>query len=340
MDQTRPDNMNSCRHTEAQFTPIAQLKNPHLQTLLPRILRRIVRIKPCWQRLELPDGDFVDLAWSEDPQQAQEKPRAVIFHGLEGSVNSPYAHGLLSALKKQGWLGVVMHFRGCGQSPNRQLQSYHSGDTGDAAYFLQWLQDTYGQVPTAAIGFSLGGNVLACLMGSQGSDCLLDAGVVVSAPLMMEPCSAKLEQGFSRFYQFYLLSQLKKSVRRKMKAYPGLFRITRKQLDSIRRLRDFDDQITSKIHGFTDATDYYRRASGMPLLSGVEKPLLIIHAQDDPFMVPDVIPNPEHLSSSITYQLTRYGGHVGFVGGSLARPVMWLEQRIPQWLSPYLDKTS
>lgn len=76
----------------------------------------------------------------------------------------------------------------------------------------------------------------------------------------------------------------------------------------------------------------------MPLLSGVEKPLLIIHARDDPFMVPDVIPNPEHLSPSITYQLCQYGGHVGFVSGTLTRPVMWLEHRIPQWLSTWLDK--
>ncbi|MEW6484371.1 MULTISPECIES: hydrolase [Tatumella] len=338
MDQTSPDNMNNCRITDEHFTPIAQLKNPHLQTLLPRILRRIVRIKPCWQRLELPDGDFVDLAWSEDPEHARHKPRAVIFHGLEGSINSPYAHGLLSAIKKQGWLGVVMHFRGCGKAPNRMTQSYHSGEIGDASYFLQWLQETYGKVPTAAIGFSLGGNMLACLMGSQGSDCLLDAGVIVSAPLMLEPCSSKLEQGFSRFYQFYLLSQLKKSARRKMKAYPELLSVSPERLKQIHRLRDFDDEVTSKIHGFADATDYYRRASGMPMLSGVEKPLLIIHAQDDPFMVPDVIPNPEHLSPSITYQLSQYGGHVGFVSGTLTRPVMWLEKRIPQWLSTWLDK--
>ncbi len=338
MDQTRPDGMKICRNAAEEFTPIPQLKNPHVQTLLPRILRRIVRIKPYWQRLELPDGDFVDLAWSENPQHALHKSRAVIFHGLEGSVNSPYAHGLLSAFQKRGWLGVVMHFRGCSGESNRKRQNYHSGDFADASYFLRWMKQTMGPVPTAATGFSLGGNMLACMMGSQGQDCLLDAGVIVSAPLMLEPCSSKLEQGFSRFYQFYLLSQMKKSVRRKLKAHPGLLNITPERLSKIHRLREFDDEITSKNHGFIDATDYYRRASGMPLLSGVEKPLLIIHAEDDPFMVPDVIPNPEHLSPSITYQLSKYGGHVGFVTGSLTHPVMWLEQRIPQWLSTWLDK--
>ncbi len=78
----------------------AAFSNCHLQTMLPRLFRRQVKFTPYWQRLELPDGDFVDLAWSEDPAQAKHKPRLVVFHGLEGSLNSPYAHGLVEAAQK------------------------------------------------------------------------------------------------------------------------------------------------------------------------------------------------------------------------------------------------
>lgn len=338
MDQTRPNNLNNCRPTDESFTPIPFLHNPHLQTLLPRILRRWVRIKPFWQRLELPDHDFVDLAWSEDPAHAAHKPRAVIFHGLEGSVNSPYAHGLLAAIKRQGWLGVVMHFRGCSGVPNRLRQSYHSGDIDDASYFLQWLTRTFGSVPTAAIGFSLGGNMLACLMGQQGETCQLDAGVIVSAPLMLEPCSDKLEQGFSRFYQYYLLKQLKKNIGRKIRVNPELLSVTAAELKKMRKLREFDDKVTSEIYNFTDALDYYRQASGMQWLRDVKKPLLIIHAADDPFMTDAVIPRSSQLSATIDYQLSTFGGHVGFISGKWWRPVLWLEQRIPSWLAPHLDK--
>ena len=38
-------------------------------------------------------------------------------------------------------------------------------------------------------------------------------------------------------------------------------------------------------------------------------------------------------------QLTEHGGHVGFIGGTLRRPKMWLETRIPDWLTPWLEKT-
>ncbi|MGP2411437.1 hydrolase [Yersinia sp. 2553 StPb PI] len=320
------------------FRPLAGASNPHLQTLLPRLVRRHVQLQPFWQRLELPDGDFVDLAWSENPELARDKPRVVLFHGLEGNFYSPYAHGLLSAWQAKGWLGVVMHFRGCSGEPNRKSRIYHSGETEDARFFLRWLRERYGQVPTAAVGVSLGGNMLAMYLAEQGQDSLLQAAVVVSAPLMLEPCANRMEQGFSRVYQHYLLGQLKLNATRKLLHYPGSLPLDLAQLKGLRRIRDFDDVITAKIHGFNDAVDYYRRCSALPLLPQITTPLLIIHAKDDPFMTAEVIPDLSELPANIDYQLTEHGGHVGFVSGSLKHPQMWLEQRIPAWLSPYLEQ--
>ncbi|WP_034917547.1 hydrolase [Erwinia sp. 9145] len=330
--------MNFNNVNDDAFRPLPGLSNPHLQTMLPRLVRRRISLMPHWQRLTLPDSDFVDLAWSEDPAQARHKPRVVLFHGLEGSVHSPYAHGLLQAFQARGWLGVVMHFRGCSGEPNRLARIYHSGETEDASYLLQWLRDEWGHVPTAAVGVSLGGNMLAFLMGQQQERCLLDAGVVISAPLMLEPCSVKLEQGFSRVYQRYLLGLLKQNAARKLHAWPGTLPVDLPALKAMKKLREFDDAITARAHGFRDASDYYQRCSALPLLPGVAKPLLIIHAADDPFMTAAVIPPPAMLPATVEYQLTRHGGHVGFVGGTLLKPQMWLEQRVPQWLSTWLDK--
>ncbi|WP_447158873.1 hydrolase [Salmonella enterica] len=191
-----------------EFIPMRGIRNRHLQTMLPRLIRRKVKFNAHWQRLELPDGDFVDLAWSEDPQQAKYKPRLVVFHGLEGSLNSPYAHGLIEAAQKRGWLGVVMHFRGCSGEPNRLNRIYHSGETEDGAWFLRWLQREFGAVPTAAVGYSLGGNMLACLLAKEGRDIPIEAAVIVSAPFVLEACSYHMDKGFSRVYQRYLLNLL------------------------------------------------------------------------------------------------------------------------------------
>lgn len=320
------------------FQPISWAKNPHLQTLLPRIFRKTPKLKPLWQRLNLPDGDFIDLAWSESPSQAANKPRLVIFHGLEGNFRSPYAHGMLQAAKQNGWLGVVMHFRGCSGEPNRAKRIYHSGETEDARYFLNWLREEYGNTPTAAVGYSLGGNMLACYLAEDGEHAALDAAVVVSAPLMLEACSIRMEQGFSKFYQRYLLNGLKRNALRKLVRYPNSLPINLLRLKKLKRIREFDDAITAKIHGFTDATDYYRRCSALPMLPNIKKPVLIIHAKDDPFMAPEVVPDLSLLPENIEYQMTEHGGHVGFVGGTWRKPQLWLEERIPQWLHPYLDK--
>jgi len=337
MSSTRSLELNVQHDNGDDFRPMRGMSNPHLQTMLPRLIRRRLNFTPHWQRLDMPDGDFVDLAWSEDPQTALHKPRLVVFHGLEGSLYSPYAHGLIEAAKKRGWLGVVMHFRGCSGVPNRSERIYHSGEIEDGSYFLSWLNQRYGTVPTAAVGYSLGGNMLACLMAKQGPECTLQAGVVVSAPLMLEQCCYHMEQGFSRFYQHYLLNLLKKNAARKLKSYPGTLPIDLRQLKSLRRIREFDDLITSKIHGFADALDYYRQCSAMPMLPDIRVPTLIIHAKDDPFMDHHVIPDKALLPANIHYQLTQYGGHVGFVGGTLLKPQMWLEKRIPDWLTHYLD---
>ena len=301
MTQIIPSGFEIAAEDSTEFVPMRGVANRHLQTMLPRLIRRKVQFTPHWQRLDLPDGDFLDLAWSEAPDQARHKPRLVVFHGLEGSLHSPYAHGLIEAAKARGWLGVVMHFRGCSGEPNRQKRIYHSGETED------------------------------------GESVPLDAAVIVSAPFMLEQCSYHMDKGFSRVYQRYLLNLLKANAARKLKAYPDTLPVSLRQLKKVRRIREFDDLITAKIHGFADAIDYYRQCSAMPLLSKITQPTLIIHAKDDPFMDHHSIPAQEFLPDNVHYQLTEHGGHVGFIGGTLRRPKMWLEARIPDWLTPYLD---
>jgi predicted alpha/beta-fold hydrolase len=83
------------------------------------------------------------------------------------------------------------------------------------------------------------------------------------------------------------------------------------------------------LHGFRDAEHYYQSCSGLNFLPAVQCPLLLIHAQDDPFLAPAVI--PQHLPPQVQLHLSRHGGHVGFLSGTPWRPEYWLEQVIPQW---------
>ena len=105
------------------------------------------------------------------------------------------------------------------------------------------------------------------------------------------------------------------------------------QMDKIKSLWEFDDKITAPLHGFYNAIDYYNQSSSRQFLKNIKKPTLILHAADDPFMTSEVIPEPEDLSGHVTLELSKSGGHVGFIHGSIpGAGKYWLEERIPHFL--------
>ena len=315
-----------------QFFAAAGIKNPHLQTLLPRFIRKKALFNPIWQTLDTPDDDFLDLAWSEDPNSdsAQKKPVFVLFHGLEGCFYSPYANGLMNAFAKSGWLSVMMHFRGCSGKPNKQARAYHSGETQDARQFLEHLDEALPNSPKIAVGISLGGNMLANYLAEYRDNPLIEAATIISAPLDLAACSNRIEQGFSKVYSNYLVSSLKRSAIQKHDQLQGELALSYRSIKRVTRLQEFDDLITAPLHGFSNAQDYYQQCSGLNKLQDISLPTLIIHAKDDPFMTDDVIPKFV-LPDNIDYRLYEHGGHVGFLSGSLLKPQFWLEEMLPSY---------
>ncbi|PSJ44029.1 hydrolase [Zobellella endophytica] len=311
----------------SQFSSPWWARNPHVQTILAKYLHR-TGLRYRKQRLELPDGDFVDLAWGL-PELDPGRPLVVLFHGLEGCIDSHYARGMMAALHARGWQPVLMHFRGCSGEPNRYLQAYHSGAIEDPHYLLQLLRRRFPDRPMAAIGYSLGGNMLINYLAAHPRNPLC-AAAVISAPLQLAACAERINRGLSRLYQGYLLNRMKYNWQQRLSRHPG--HPWQGQLAAIRSLRQFDDQITAPVHGFKDADDYYQRCSGLYKLARVATPTLVIHAADDPFMSDAVIPDAALLPPMVHYELSRHGGHVGFMQGPPWRPRYWLEQRIPDWL--------
>ncbi|WP_076589836.1 hydrolase [Vibrio ostreicida] len=315
-----------------QFIAATGLSNPHLQTLAPRFIRKKALFEPHWQRLNTPDGDFLDLAWSEDwrSESAQKKPVFVLFHGLEGCFCSPYANGLMHAFAKQGWVSVMMHFRGCSGQPNTQARAYHSGEIEDVRLFLKHLHQHMPTQNKVAVGISLGGNVLANYLAEYKDDPLIHAATLVSAPLDLSACAQRIEQGFSKIYKSYLLSSLKKNALRKHPLIKEQLDVSYQSIKRVTKLYEFDDLITAPLHGFKDADDYYQRCSGINRLQEIRTPTQIIHAKDDPFMTHAVIPKYV-LPENIDYRLFKRGGHVGFLSSHALKPRFWLEEALPAY---------
>jgi len=315
--------------TTKVFNPKGVLKNRHIQTLYSTFFRKELITNTSLEKFFLDDGDFVECVWSNNPPK-DNRPIVILFHGLAGSINSPYIQGLMYELEKEGYASVIMHFRGCYQEENLLPRAYHSGDSYDAKAWIEHLQKTYPNSPLHAVGFSLGGNMLLKLLGEWKETSPLLSAVSISAPMQLEISADTIEQGFSKNYQEHLLKALRSTLLEKYKKFDmkSLLGIDEEVVKNIKTIREFDERYTAVIHGYDSAYDYYQKCSAKQFLKDITTPTLIIHALDDPFMTPEILPKEEEISSHITINISKHGGHVGFIEGSIFKPTYWLDKQI------------
>jgi len=311
------------------FKPPFLLKNRHLQTLYAPLFRQQSTPKVEKERFDLSDGDFVEAYWHKE-RPKDNRPIVVLFHGLAGSFYSPYIKGMMKALEKRGFASVVMHFRGCSGKENLLPRAYHSGETGDAKAWIVYLHKHYPNSTLHAVGYSIGGNMLLKLLGEEGEKTPLTSAVSVSAPMDLAITAQRINQGFSKYYQRHLLEPLKKTLLMKYNHFnmEKMLKMSRKEVKKIQTIEEFDERYTAPIHGFQTAQHYYKTCSSKPFLKNIKIPTLIVHALDDPFMTPAVLPQEDELSTTIELSISKHGGHVGFVEGTLLTPNYWLEEYI------------
>lgn len=318
---------------DSEFKPIWWLKNPHLQTIWPTFFKKRPELELEKERLELTDGDFLDISSTMDSHL---KPLVLLVHGLEGTLESHYAKPLMKLLNENDFAVSFMHFRGCSGEANRLQRSYHSGDSADLQAVTEHLQNKHQRPLFCIIGFSLGGNVLLKWLGEKQLLAETTTAIAVSVPFRLRDAADRLEKSFSKVYQKHLIT----SCQIKYKTKNAKMNLN--LVDDVKKIstfHEFDDKITAPLHGFKNADDYYQKCSSRQFLKTIRKPTLIIHAKDDPFMWNDSAPQEQELSSEVQLELTNQGGHVGFVTGKYPwKTEYWLDQRILQWLNQQRQK--
>ena len=198
------------------------LPGGHLQTIYTSLFIRVPPIDYRRERLELPDGDFLDVDWLDGQSGA---PVVVLFHGLEGSADSHYARNLMAHVRARGWHGAVAHFRGCSGEDNRLPRAYFAGDSADIEHILRHVRSQHPAAPVHAAGVSLGGNALLKWLGENGGSArlLVERAAAISAPLDLTAAGHALDRGFNRrVYTAHFLLTLKAKALRKAARVPGV----------------------------------------------------------------------------------------------------------------------
>lgn len=313
-------------HAAKPYVAPAWLPGGDVQTIYTSLFVPVPRVDYRRERLELPDGDFLDFDWV-DGEAGQ--PVVILFHGLEGNSGSFYARDLMHAFKQRGWTGVVAHFRGCSGAPNRLPRAYFAGDSADIETMLRHVKAQHPDVPFYAVGVSLGGNALLKWLGENGERAasLVERAAAVSAPLDLTAAGNALDRGFNRaVYTARFLATLKAKALAKAEKFPGL--LDADVIAAATTFREFDTLVTARLHGFRDADDYWEKVSSKPLLKSIAVPTLVINAKNDPFLPADALPGPADVSSAVTLDQPATGGHVAFPSGPFPGNADWLPERL------------
>lgn len=312
----------------SSYQPPLALRSGHLQTIYPALFRKVPLVTNKRERIETPDGDFLDLDWMNTKMSTR---LVILSHGLEGNSHQAYVQGMAGIFHDAGWNVLAWNYRGCSGEMNRMIKSYHSGATEDLQTVINHVVANYSFTEISLIGFSLGGNMTLKYLGeyAEQSDTLIKSAVTFSVPCDLESSSVQLESVANRLYMERFLKTLRKKIRQKMEAFPG--QLKDKDLDHMKTFREFDGGYTAPMHGFASAEDYWTRSSSRPFIPKIRIPTLLINALNDPFLAPACFPYKEAQANDFFFfETPPQGGHMGFP--SFKNGVYWSEQRALEFI--------
>lgn len=307
--------------------PPAYLFNGHMETIVPSLLRKVTGVDYLREKIDTPDGDFLNLDWS----RVGGERLLVISHGLEGDSRRHYAMGLAKLFNQKGIDVLAWNNRTCGGELNLKPILYHHGASYDLDTVISHVLGSSQYKEIFLAGISMGGAQTLKYLGEKGVDLpsKITSAAVYSTPCNLASSAATLKFRSNLFYKNRFLGKLKRKMEAKAIQFPDLI-----DLDLLRKVEDFDafdTFFTAKLHGFKNAEDFYRGVSADNWIHQIQIPTLIINALNDPLLGKECYPvKLAESKSEIQLEMPKRGGHTGFVLGN--GEFTWAEKRFFEFL--------
>jgi hypothetical protein len=327
----------NCLRIGNDFVPRRWLRGGHAQTIAGNFLKRTNGLPEAEERLFQIEPEVQILCHCHWQAERQKRLTLILVHGLEGSSNSQYVIGTGSRAWARGWNVVRMNIRGCGGTEHLSGTLYHSGLSQDLKKLVTGMIASDGLRRVALAGFSMGGNQVLRAVGQWGGKTPpeLMAAAAVSPACDLALSSDRIHAAVNMVYEWWFLASLRKSFRRKAELWPGRFDPA--LLVNVHSVRDFDEHITARYMGFAGAADYYDKASSSHVLERIAIPTLVIHSDDDPFVVMTAETRRKlEENPKVTFLHTKHGGHCAFIGEASkdgSDDGRWAEQKIVEFLA-------
>jgi uncharacterized protein len=306
--------------------------NAHIQTIYPSLFRKIP-VPYQRERVELQDGDFLDLDWS-CVGKSHGKKLVIVTHGLEGDSTRHYVTGMVKKMNDNGYDGLGWNCRSCSGEMNRLPRFYHHGDIDDIRFVMNYAIEKYKYEEVIMVGFSMGGSMTLRLLGEKTETLpsQVKFGIAVSVPLDLFSSVFELYKPGRRFYMKRFINKLGKKIKKKSAQHPDSQLLNHNGYKKIKNFEQFDDRYTARMFGFKNARDFYRKAGAKPFLKTIEIPTLIVQAKNDPFLSPECLDlGDAENNPNLHLQLLDFGGHVGFMLPNSNET--WVERRVLKFIN-------
>ena len=289
------------------FRPSWWLRNAHVQTIGSSLFTRVATL-PGSERRVLTTTEGVQLevfVHKADTGKAgaRRKHRVILLHGWLGSADSTYILATAQDLLQAGHDVVRLNLRDHGQTAHLNEEMFHSARTRevvDACVQLADEAEAQG-LPTALIGYSLGGNFALRVC----SHTHLPALAICPAIDPAASCVA-IDSG-TPVYRRYFLRKWYRALAAKAAAFPERYDFH--AAANKPTIIELTEVFIGNHLPYPSSSEYFNAYRIYPEALA-ERPAYIIAARDDP-----VCPwqSVEELGDTASVLLTEQGGHCGYI---------------------------
>lgn len=349
--------------SDTAFTPPLPLRSGLAMTLCTalvsndRWLKAAIAAEPVYLPQVMTGSGGVPLYTWRSPIPEGVKGTLIATYGITGAVeNQGFLRQWGRWAYQRGYATLLFDWRAHGQSA--QLSSTLTSDglyEGEDFVHLAAQAKALGYPPPFWFGgYSLGGQLAlwgvykAQTVAQWGPELGLTAGELGGG---LAICPSLESERSLRYLTAHPLGRyLEKAIAKNLKQLAwDLHRWHPEDFDpaAIERANSiwgFDEELVIERLGFSSVSDYYAASSALPLLSQLRKPTWLLYAADDPLFDPTLVPELQHLAQTLTpadslhIQLTRYGGHVGYIASKTCQrqnrdpDELWAIHRSLDWL--------
>ena len=312
---------------QSSYLPSRIWQNPHVSTIYPSAFRKVNGVNYTRERLELSDGDFLDLDWSKS--SANNHKLAIFTHGFLGNSTRPYLLGGVKAFNLANYDALAWNHRGLGGENNRFEKITTHGSSNDLEEIINYVLSKKQYTEIILVGYSKGGNISMKYAGQKAENIPSEIKKIIAISSPTDLQGSVDVMGKNGFYTERFKTKLIKFLLNRSELIDNQ---TLKDFSKFKYLDDFTDNYIAPLHGFKDGRDYYEQCAAMQLVDKIRVPTLILNAKNDPVLsescaMLDVAKHSDYIFSEVP----NHGGHCGFFQPN-SDGIYWGDKRIVEFV--------